>query len=162
MEYMFDVLEADYEERKRLDEATPSEDGKCEYPMVQQSLLVSYMTPKCSRSSPLKPIMSALFADGSEASETIFKEVFKNEIKVASKAIHNKKRKKVDLERYQFGDYDDHSSSGGSEPPTPEHQRTTDLIMDDSVPWLTSPLAETIVFRQRMFALVSTITVFST
>lgn len=156
LEFMLDVLEADYEERMRLDEASPSQDGKCEYRMVQESLLVSYMMPKSSRSSPLKPIMSALFADGSAASEAIFKEVFKNEVKVASKSVNSRKRKKVDLEKDEFGDYDDHSSSGGSEPPTPEHQRTTDRMTDTFVPWLTSSLTDTIIFRQRLFALVST------
>lgn len=163
LEYMLDVLEADYDERRRLDrehEGEEDDEGddeeRCrEYRMLQDSLLVSYIMPKNSRSSPIKPILSALFADGSSSSTSIYAEVFKNETKVASKSTKKRKRYHVDLENDNFGDYDDDSSTGGSEPPTPEHQRTSAKMVDDSIPWTHSALAETIPFRLRLFALVS-------
>lgn len=156
LEYMVDVLEADYEERRRLDdECSSKEAGSCNYPMLQESLLVSYITPKNSRSSPLKPIMSALFADGSTSSTSIYTEVFKNETKIASTSSKKRKRFHVDLENDNFGDYDNDSSTGGSEPPTPEHKRTSARTIDGSIPWTTSALTETITLRLRLFALVS-------
>lgn len=163
LEYMLDVLEADYDERRRLDREREGEEDdegddeeRCrEYRMLQDSLLVSYIMPKNSRSSPIKPILSALFADGSSSSTSIYAEVFKNETKVASKSTKKRKRYHVDLENDNFGDYDDDSSTGGSEPPTPEHQRTSAKMVDDSIPWTHSALAETIPFRLRLFALVS-------
>lgn len=149
---MIDVLENDYEERKRLDEECDGNSEHCEYKMLRDSLLVSYITPKSSRSSQVKPIMSALFADGGSSSTMIFKEVFKDEAKVASKTV--KKRKRVDLDKDDFGDYADDSSSGGSQPPTPERKHTTERSADDDVPWTSSSLTDTIPLRLRLFALV--------
>lgn len=155
LEYMLDVLEADYEERRRLDSQQKGKKEDPDYPLLRDSLLVSYITSKNSRSSPVKPIMSALFADGSASSRSIYKEVFKKETRIASKTSKKRKRHQVDLENDNFGDYDGDSSTGGSEPPTPEHQRTSAKTADDSVPWTTSSLAETIPLRLRVFALVS-------
>lgn len=157
LEYMLDVLEADYEERRRLDaERDASQEENHEFRrMVQDSLLVSYIAPKNSRSSPVKPIMSALFADGGASSTSIYKEVFKKETMVASKTSQKRKRHRVDLENDNFGDYDEDSSTGGSEPPTPQHQRTAAKMVDDSVPWTTSTMVETIPLRLRLFAMVS-------
>lgn len=158
LEFMLDVLEADYGERRRLDrerEGEKDDNEDYEYQLLQDSLLVSYITPKNNRSSPLKPIMSALFADGGPTSITIYNEVFKNETRVASKSSKKRKRHHVDLDNDNFGDYDDDSSTGGSEPPTPEHQRTSAKKVDDSVPWTGSSLVETIPLRLRLFGLVS-------
>lgn len=153
LEYVVDVLEADYEERKRLDEESAGKNQRCEYTRLQDSLLVAYNMPKSSRSSSVKPIMSALFADGSSSSTSIYKEVFKDETKVASKTTKKRKRG-LDLEKDNFGDYDDDSSTGGSEPPTPEHRRTSARTVDDVVPWTSSSLTETVPLRLRLFALV--------
>ncbi|CAN8096402.1 unnamed protein product [Discula destructiva] len=154
LEYLVDVLEDDYGERTRLDEENAGGSQPCDYSLLRDSLLVSYIAPRSSRSSPARPIMNALFADGSSSSALIFKEVFRNETKVASKS--NKKRKRgLDLEKDDFGDYADDSSSGGSQPPTPEHQRTNARKVDDAVPWTSSALMETIPLRLRLFALLS-------
>lgn len=157
LEFMLDVLEADYDERRRLDrEREGSKDDELyDYQMLKESLLVSYIAPKNSRLSPLKPIMSSLFAEGGPASVTIYDEVFKNETKIASRSSKKRKRHHVDLENDDFGDYDDDSSSGCSEPPTPEHQRTSAKKVADHVPWTSSSLAETIPLRLRLFGLVS-------
>lgn len=156
LEYILDVLEADYEERRRLDIEREGEKERHEFRSLQESLLVSYVTPKNSRMSPIKPIMSALFADGSPSAQAIYKEVFMKENKVASRNSKKRKRGRVDLENDNFGDYDDDESTGGSEPPTPEHLRTLSIEDDNSTAlWTTSLLAETIPLRLRLFALVS-------
>lgn len=155
LEYMVDVLEADYEERKRLDVEREGSQEPCEYQLLQESLLVSYIMPKNSRVSPVKPIISALFADGSTSSQAIFKEVFARENKVASKSSKKRKRDRVDLENDKFGDYDDDSSTGGSEPPTPEHLRVLTMdVKNETALWTGTSLLETIPLRQRLFALV--------
>lgn len=157
LKYMVDVLDEDYLERKRLD-AEQQNDKDCpSFLMVRNSLLVSYIAPKNTRSSPLKAILCALFADGSASSTSTFREVFKNETKVASTTSKKRKRHHVDLENDNFGDYDEDSSTGGSEPPTPEHQRTQSRIVDESVPWTSTSLAETIPLRLRLFEQVSLI-----
>ncbi|KUI55586.1 hypothetical protein VP1G_02978 [Cytospora mali] len=159
LEYMLDVLEADYEERRQLDIEREGQKEKYEYQNLQESLLVSYVMPKNSRMSPIKPIMSALFADGSPSSQAIYKEVFKKENKIASKNNKKRKRGRVDLDNDVFGDYDDDESTGGSEPPTPEHLRSLALVDDNSTAlWTTSSLAETIPLRLRLFVLLSNAT----
>lgn len=155
LEYMLDVLEADYGERKRLDVEHEGQKDEYEYQNLQESLLVSYVMPKNSRMSPLKPIMSALFADGSPSSQAIYKEVFKKENKIASKNNKKRKRARIDLDNDNYGDYDEDESTGGSEPPTPEHLRSLAMEDDNSAAlWTTSSLAETIPLRLRLFALV--------
>lgn len=155
LEYMVDVLEDDYEERKRLDEESTGSSEDREYSLLRKSLLVSYVAPNTGRSTQLRPIMNALFADGGESSTKIFKEIFRNEAKVASKSA--KKRKRVDFDKDDFGDYADDSSSGGSQPPTPEHDRTAARMVDESTPWTRSSLTDTIPLRLRLFALVRNI-----
>lgn len=155
LEYMVDVLEADYEERKRLDIEREGSQESYEYQLLQESLLVSYIMPKNNRVSPLKPIISALFADGNTSSQAIFKEVFTRENKVASKNSKKRKRDRVDLENDKFGDYDDDSSTGGSEPPTPEHLRMLTMdVKNDTALWTDTSLLETIPLRLRLFTLV--------
>ncbi|KAG8161672.1 hypothetical protein KVR01_008659 [Diaporthe batatas] len=156
LEYMVDVLEADYKERKRLDLEREGCQDEYEYQLLQESLLVSYVVPKNSRVSALKPIISALFADGNTSSQAIFKEVFTRENKVASKTSKKRKRDRVDLENDKFGDYDDDSSTGGSEPPTPEHLRVLAMdVKNDTALWSGSSLLDTIPLRLRLFALLS-------
>lgn len=148
------MLEADYEERKRLDEERAGQKTRCEYQMLQKSLLVSYIAPKNIDSNPIRSIMAALFADGASSSLNLYKEVFKNEIKVPSKNSKKRKHDRLDLENDNFGDYDDDSSIGGSEPPTPQNQRTSGK-RDYSISWTDTPLAESVHLRLRVFALVS-------
>lgn len=155
LEYMVDVLESDYKERKRLDVEREGSQDSYEYQLLQESLLVSYVMPRNSRVSPLKPIMSALFADGNTSSQAIFKEVFTRENKVASKSSKKRKRDRVDLENDKFGDYDDDSSTGGSEPPTPEHLRVLTMdVKNDTALWTSTSLLETVPLRLRLFNLV--------
>lgn len=151
---MLDVLEADYEERKRLDQERERKQQCHDYRMLQQSLLVYYIAPKNSRINPVRPIMSALFADGNLSSMSIYKEIFTKETKVASKNSKKRKHDRLDLDNDNFGDYDDDSSTGGSEPPTPEHQRTS-AKGKCSISWADTAIAETIPLRLRVFALVS-------
>ncbi|POS79579.1 hypothetical protein DHEL01_v202025 [Diaporthe helianthi] len=156
LEYMVDVLEADYRERKRLDLEREGSREEHEYQLLQESLLVSYVVSKNSRVSALKPIISALFADGNTSSQAVFKEVFTRENKVPSKSNKKRKRDRVDLENDKFRDYDDDSSTGGSEPPTPEHLRVLAMdVKNDTALWTGSSLLDTIPLRLRLFALLS-------
>lgn len=152
LEFMLDVLEADYEERMRLD--LMRERRGIDSSMWRESLLLSYIEPKNSRSKPLPRIMNALFADGNSSSVSLFKEVFSREPKIRSETSKKRKRGSVNPEHGNFADYDDQSSTGGSEPPTPEHQRMTgkDKYL---LSWPNTALAETVHLRLRVFALVS-------
>lgn len=161
LEYIVDTLDVDYEERKRLDlaaHALTSGDQECDYTHLQNSLLLSYVAPKNARSNPIKPIMSAIFADASESSLALFKEVFEKEKKGLSRNNKKRKREQLDLENDKFGDYyddDSLSSSGGSEPPTPQKHWGAVEMEDDAATWSNSCLSESVQLRLRIFGLVS-------
>lgn len=154
LEFMLDVLEADYEDRKRLDQERERSEQCYQYHMLQDSLLVSYIAPKNILSNPVRTIMNSVFAEGNSSSLSVFKEVFTKETRVASKSSKKRKHHRLDLENDEFGDYDDDSSTGGSEPPTPEHQRTS-ARCKHAISWADTALAESIPLRLRVFALVN-------
>lgn len=154
LEFMLDVLEEDFEERKRLDQERQRTEPCQEHQMLQESLLVSYISPKNSRSNPVRFIMSALFADGDKSSLSIYKETFPKETKIASRSNKKRKHHRLDMDNDDFGDWGDDSSTGGSEPPTPENQRVS-AKGNHPVSWADTALAETIPLRLRVFALVS-------
>lgn len=160
LEFMLDVLEADYEERTRLDQERGRKEHFEEHGMLKESLLMSYVAPRNHRSNPLRSIVTALFADGNPSSRAIFTEVFSKETKVASKNKKKRKHSRINLDNDEFGDYDDDSSTGGSEPPTPENQRTSEKGLY-STSWADTALAESIPLRHRVFALVSLAAFFS-
>ncbi|EOO01365.1 putative major facilitator superfamily transporter protein [Phaeoacremonium minimum UCRPA7] len=102
--------------------------------------------------------MSAIFADASDSSLALFKEVFEKERKGLSKNNKKRKREQLDLENDKFGDYYDEdslSSSGGSEPPTPQKAGRLAEIEDDAASWTNSCLSESVQLRLRIFSLLS-------
>ncbi|KAJ9155136.1 Major facilitator superfamily transporter [Pleurostoma richardsiae] len=161
LEYLVEVLDADWEERKRLDIEVFDRSGGSEpfkYTMLQNSILMHYVMPRNSRSNPLKPIMSALFADGSLSSLTVYPEVFEKERKGISKDTNKRKRAQLDIEKSKFGDYyddDSLSSSPVSEPPTPQKPQELLGQENENPSWATTCLAESVSLRMRLFALLS-------
>ncbi|KAH6897033.1 hypothetical protein B0T10DRAFT_475809 [Thelonectria olida] len=162
LEFMIDVLEADWEERERLDnEAYQSngENGKMPSKWREESMMLMYMDQQDGRTRGISGIIKALFADGGDLYSTTFREVFEKEHKGPRKE-GGKKRKRndfLDLENDKFGDYfdDDSISSGISEPPTPQKPR--DKRKSDSRGY-ESGMAETITLRLRLFKLLSAVT----
>ncbi|KAK3954231.1 hypothetical protein QBC32DRAFT_336926 [Pseudoneurospora amorphoporcata] len=124
LDFMIECLEKDWDERLAQDEANfrtelsngnssgPESEATCQYPLLQQSLLVQYVNDlRRDRKRVLHEVIRALFAfadDENTADNTYYKEVFNKET-----VLHkdkNKKRKHsqmaaVDLEKDQFGDY---------------------------------------------------------
>lgn len=163
LEFMLDVLEADWAERERIDlEAHDANGNAGPMPatMRQDSILLMYMEQKNGPQGGFKGIMKALFADGGSLSAASFQEVFDKEPRGRQKE-ETKKRKRhdrVDVENDMFGDYldDDMFSSGASEPPTPEKPR--DMRKSTSFGSTFPGLTETIPLRLRLFKLLSAAT----
>lgn len=132
---MLDVLEADWEERERLDYeahlASGDEDGEAPDTWRSNAMILAYMDQTDGRTQGAKAIMKAVFANGNDVSSSAFREVFEKEHrgpKSRESQLESKKRKReqlVDLENDKFGDYldDEAFSSGVSEPPTPQKPR---------------------------------------
>ncbi|KAJ6446418.1 major facilitator superfamily transporter [Purpureocillium lavendulum] len=161
LEYMVDVLWADWEERERIDHEAHHAKGEPDAddaPLAsrRQSIIVMYMDQQEGRQSGFKRIIKALLADGGSLSTSSFTEVFEKEHRGAKKASRKRKREQVlDLENDKFGDYfdDDSISSGVSEPPTPQKPR--DGRKEVSFGCSHPGLAESVVLRLRLFKLVS-------
>jgi hypothetical protein len=161
LEFMLDVLEADWKERERLDLEAHDADQDEGPPttMREESIIIMYMNQKNGPQGAFKAIMKALFADGGSLSASAFQEVFDKEPRGPKK--ENKKRKRadtLDLENDKFGDYfDDESfSSGVSEPPTPEKPR--DARKSATFGTAYPGLADSVDIRLRLFTLISTVT----
>ncbi|TPX09828.1 uncharacterized protein E0L32_009019 [Thyridium curvatum] len=127
LEFLMDALEADFDERQRLDleahERSARDGEDCKFPLLRESLLMSHINT--GNRLGLKTIMKSLCAEGSQASLTVFQEVFEKESKSAAQASNKRKREQIlDLDNDKFGDYYDDGasmySSQESEPPTPE------------------------------------------
>ncbi|KAI5465758.1 hypothetical protein BGZ63DRAFT_347995 [Mariannaea sp. PMI_226] len=164
LQFMMDVLEADWKERERLDdEAHEAKNRQGEAPRISRetAMILMYMEQTDGRTRGMSGILKALFADGSDLYSSTFREVFDKELRGPRKE-GSKKRKRddniLDLENDKFGDYfeDESMSSGVSEPPTPQKPR--DKRGPDSSGGSESGLAESISLRLRLFMLISTAT----
>ncbi|KAF7542186.1 hypothetical protein G7Z17_g11808 [Cylindrodendrum hubeiense] len=160
--FMLDVLEADWNERERIDKEAhraTSEDGEMPRESREEAIILMYMDQQDGRTHGNKGILKALFADGSEISSSAFREIFDKEPKGPRKQVTKRKREQVlDLENDKFGDYfeDESQSSGISEPPTP--QKPKDTRKSASAGAYQPGLVESISFRLRLFKLLSAAT----
>lgn len=159
LEYMLDVLDADWFEREEQDlEGLKIFDAdlgigpvdSCEYNICRKSLLVTYLSDAKGKSGPMKRIIRCAFADGSEESIEEFPEVWENETRDV-KLPSGQKRKR---DAPEFGDYDQENENSFSSDMAEEvfelSQETEDTELD---PWLGGP--ESIILRQRVVTLVS-------
>ncbi len=136
LDYMVHVLEADFDERRRLDlgahERAGNEgdggcgaggdgggdggQGCCDYPLLRDSLLLLYLA-KCGNRMALRGIIKALLADGDPTCLNLFPQVFPREIRPAATPGPGpdvkRKRPKLDLENGKFGDYFDDEDGDG-------------------------------------------------
>ncbi|EPQ67536.1 Bgt-5089 [Blumeria graminis f. sp. tritici] len=86
LEYMVDVLVADWKERQRLELESSNlcevEINERNQTLLQQSLIVSYLPgARVSRATAIRRIVQSLFTDGSSSSLRDFPPVFPNETK---------------------------------------------------------------------------------
>ncbi|KAK5990202.1 hypothetical protein PT974_08468 [Cladobotryum mycophilum] len=159
LEFMLDVLDADWEERERFDEeahAANGNKGKVPETLRSESMIVMYMDQQGGRQSGPKGILRALFAYSGSVSSAGFQEIFEKEHKGPRQPSKKRKREPVlDLANDKFGDYfDDESfSSGVSEPPTPQKKRTR-----KDAGSLSPGMVESIALRLRLFRLLSVAT----
>ncbi|KAJ4190035.1 hypothetical protein NW767_011378 [Fusarium falciforme] len=162
LEFIMDVLEADWNERERRDKAAQQANGPESEPILtsrEESIMAMYMDQQNGRQNGAKGFIKALFADGGELSSSAYREVFDKEPRGPRKQSKKRKREQVlDLENDKFGDYfeDESMSSGVSEPPTPQKPKDTRKLGDAGIH---SPgMVESISIRLRIFKLLSAVT----
>ncbi|KAE8328332.1 hypothetical protein BDV39DRAFT_214455 [Aspergillus sergii] len=111
LEYMCEVLEDDWNERKRMSDRNTNIDHK----VLKDSLIFRYITETTAGYGRNRRILRAIFADGGSTSVNEFREVFHHELKKPKQDKNTKKREvQVNIDEDQYGDYltdDDDDSS---------------------------------------------------
>ncbi|KAF4628730.1 hypothetical protein G7Y89_g9424 [Cudoniella acicularis] len=163
LDYMLDVLDADYKERKRQDEEIDSvkshcPDSEAEFILLRECLLLKYLSDVRGRSSAVKRVVRSIFADGGPENLKEFPEVFENETKEV-KFQNGQKRKREGTAIQKFGDYEEDDANLEFETAR-NTDRSSETIPDDEEentlfqdPYLGGP--DSIALRQRLLALLS-------
>ncbi|KAL2069746.1 hypothetical protein VTL71DRAFT_14425 [Oculimacula yallundae] len=152
LDYMIDVLDADWAEREKKDEDN-STDDEDSWEMRRQSLLVRYLSHAVGQSYAMKRIVRSAFADGDAESLKDFPEVFSNETK-KPKYQSGQKRKRDEIKGKPLGDHDEDDeaefeSEGTYE--SPPSAAGEDTMSDET--WLGD--MHSMALRQRVIMLLS-------
>lgn len=151
LEFMLDVLEADWAEREREDheahELKNDWGADCEFPRLEESLLVLYLADARGRSAGIRRIIRSTFANGDHDALKAYPAVFDNE-----ERSYQKRKFGEDDAQFRFniqGDGDDMATSRG---PLDEVED-----MDEEEVARASVLGgiEAVHLRQRILGLVS-------
>lgn len=181
LEFMCEVLEADWDERQRRHEEDPSHNDQ----ILKDSMILNYINTSTAGSGRDRRILRAIFADGGTSAVNEFREVFHRELKLSQKKTDKEKdtRKRgtaVDIEAEEYGDFylstdheDEGSSSGhGSKRPRRAARTRKDVgtaTLDQTPnsatpdPTLASSLLgdiSSLALRQRLCHLLSTVSQF--
>ncbi|TVY31570.1 hypothetical protein LSUB1_G008784 [Lachnellula subtilissima] len=151
LDYMLDVLDADWKERERLDrEGMGGVEGVCDYTMVQKGLLMNYLSEVGQKSSAMRRVVRSVFADAGPDSLKEFPEVF---VGSETKDKNGQKRKRADIIDHKFGDYEEEAdyADGYSSPMQAEDEDEMPIALVD--PYLGG--TESIALRQRVLTLLS-------
>lgn len=153
---MLDVLEADWEERSRLNEDS-----------LEDCLLMSYLLDAGTSSSMIRRVVKSVLANGDVDASRAYPEVFDNETRdwTTSAGAKRKREFKVELEEDKYGDYVKNEEFGDdtldSSQPQQSSQNLPALVnhissqdMSSTVMLMGGP--EAVVLRLRVLALVRT------
>ncbi|KAK2733141.1 hypothetical protein FQN57_002291 [Myotisia sp. PD_48] len=75
--------------------------------ILKESLIMKYVASNFGKPGGTRRMLRAIFADGSTSSLTEFGEIFQNELKELPQERHRRKRKAVDIDHDNYGDYND-------------------------------------------------------
>jgi hypothetical protein len=165
LDYMLDVLYADWDERNAQDDKAfrtkIKEDPatQCKFTNLRESLVTKYLADVKGRSTAIRRIVGAIFTDGGADDLQNYPEVFQNETQEvrAQKGQKRKREGEFNNGTSGFGDdaLDDQSLlSSQLSDATPPPSQSTDNGEVAPDPYMGGP--ESIVLRLRVLALVST------
>ncbi|PKX92464.1 uncharacterized protein P174DRAFT_451787 [Aspergillus novofumigatus IBT 16806] len=105
LQFMCEVLEDDWNERKR--QSADAVDEGARRKALEKSLIFRYIAGGSTPYGRNRRILRAIFADGGTASVNEFREVFHNELKTLKRESNNIKKREgeVNIDEDQFGDY---------------------------------------------------------
>ena len=158
LKYMLDVLDADWDERSRLDEDS-----------LENCMLMRYLLDAGTSSSMIRRVVKSVVANGDMDDSRAYPEVFDNETRDWTTSVGGKRKRefKVDLEVDKYGDYvkDEDDEFGDILDSSQPQQSLQDLptLVDQVSGQDTSSTAilmggpEAVILRLRVLALVGTI-----
>ncbi|KAB8294159.1 hypothetical protein EYC80_009600 [Monilinia laxa] len=176
LEYLLDVLDADWQEREAMDDAVFK--GKVDrnqgakelspgYDSLRDSLLVQYLGGSSHNRSgnAVRRIVKAAFADGSLQSVKAYPEVFENETKDLKKDVSQKRKwdDSKNTKEMGFGDYDEEEdeediASESSDSPEESFQESAKKGSTRYSSTIGDP--DSIRLRQRVISMLSRVSVF--
>jgi hypothetical protein len=130
LEYMCEVLEDDWNERKRMSsstKATSAKPDKASHELLKGSLIFRYITETTAGYGRNRRIFRSIFADGSSSSAGEFREVFHHELKKPRTDTDKNTKKRegqVNINEEQYGDYLTNDEDSTSEPDTASKRPT--------------------------------------
>lgn len=165
LEYMLDVLEADWKAASKMHnygitEKKPADLNAMEH-MYRNCILVQYVSEGARSSTELRRIVRSIFADGSVDASKGYTEVFKDETREenAKTGLKRKREVKLNLDEDDYGDYLQNDDDEDNAPATSQSEFPSPSATDDSLnaPSMAS-IAEdpdALTIRLRLLALVS-------
>lgn len=165
LNYMIDVIEADWKELPNLNDkkftAKQYADPEAMHEVFQDRILVQYISAGSNYSTALRRIVKSVFVDGSIDAVKAYPMVFENETRKEAphSGLKRKRAARLDLNEDKYGDYyeNEDEESGVN---TPDPSWPTDSIARGSDTPSTASMAddpEAVTLRLRILALVSCI-----
>ncbi|RKF71325.1 hypothetical protein GcC1_102005 [Golovinomyces cichoracearum] len=167
LDYMLDVLEADFQERERLDlelmglSSHPADEGQ-EHQLskfLSKSLIVSHLSGVHGKSTAARRIVHSIFADGDKNSLKSFPQVFPNETKIL-KTFKGQGLRNKDWKSYFSTDYEQDFDVENFQLSPNYHLEeaendfmSKDPCMATAESWMGGP--EAVILRQRLINLLS-------
>lgn len=134
LELMCDILEGDLEERVAQANDLWVEDEEKAGALLRESLMAQYLSGLGEGRGSKRRIVRAVLAGGRQKSAAEFKEIWENETALPKVQLTHeegeaaKKKRKLDLEHGEYGDYFDHDDSSSEEDTLePNPKRSTRL-----------------------------------
>jgi hypothetical protein len=156
LDYILDVLDADWEERRKLDADDPGgNDGH-----IKGSLIVEYLSEVRGRSTAVKRVVASAFTDGGELDRKAFPEVYPNET-LRKQPGTGTRRKRIEDFKNGFEDFEDSEDDdeefdfaalADEEMPSSQASQLSEDGELQPDPWLGG--SESIVLRQRILTQV--------
>jgi hypothetical protein len=165
LEYMLDVLEADWKAVSEIHSDKNSEKKKADFDaaedMYRNCILVHYVSEGAKSSTGLRRIVKSILADGSVDALKAYPEVFKDETREGSVKTGTKRKRdvKLNLDEDDYGDYLQDEDDEDVTPAPSQSGVSSPTTIDDSsnVPSIASinEDPEALIMRLRLLALVS-------
>ncbi len=164
LEYMLDVLEADWNDTTRVQDdgytRKRSVDPEAMENVYQNCIFTQYISDGARSSTAIRRIVKSIFADGTVDALKSYPEVFRDEIREANAKTGTKRKRevKLNLDEDDYGDYMQNDDDDNTPGPSQSDISSPSAVDDSSNVHSIASIAEdsgAMTIRLRLLALVS-------